>query len=172
MIARNFRPGVFPTEQDELFGGRVRFGFGFQFIQSILGQHDFARVDRGENGHYSIKAFFRGYTKLPGGQIHPRSVDTGFVPRYSEYEMVFFFRELVLVGCGAWCDDASEGSFDQLSGLRRFHLIADGNLHARFQYLADIAIRRMKRNTGHRIVVPLGQSNTQQLGPDFCILIK
>ena len=75
--------------------------------------------------------------------------------------MVFLLCKLVLVEGRSGGDNSGKRPLYQFPGLWRFHLVADGDLHACFQHLTDIAIRRMKRYASHGIVVPLGQGDTQ-----------
>ena len=95
-----------------------------------------------------------------------------FVPGSSQDKVVLILSELVFVERRAGSYDAGECTFDQFSSLWRFDLIANSHLHAGFEHLSNIGVCRVKRNACHRIIVALGQGDSEKFGTYLGILIE
>ena len=80
--------------------------------------------------------------------------------------------DLVVFDCGARCEDSSQRALDEFSRLGSFHLIAYGHFLSGLESFSDILLRGVVGNTRHEVVAPFCKSDSQQLRPDFCVLVK
>ena len=58
-------------------------------------------------------------------------------------------------------NDAGECAFNQLPGLRRFDLIADGDFDALIEELLNVAVGGMKGDASHGHAVAVGKSDAE-----------
>ena len=73
---------------------------------------------------------------------------------------------------GARTENLRDLAFDQLTGPRLLHLIADGDLAAGLEQPGDVVIRGVKRDAAHGHRAPLGQRHVEQLRPGQGVVKK
>ena len=117
-----------------------------------------------------------------GGLFDPKGA--GREVEHREAEVIAFAhqpREIVVAATvertfvedGAGRDHARDLAFDNaFGGSRVFHLFTDRDLFARIDQLGNVAFRRMIRESAHRDVVALGQSDVENARSVFGIAQK
>ena len=172
MVAGKFRDNAIAAEVLEVVHHMVVVRGGLPASQLPLRQHQFGRVQGCQDGKQVLGLGIRGYPELAGRKVDPGGMQTGLSQFECAEVVVARGRELIGRQSGSRGENTSDLSADELARLRRLLLIADGHLAAGREELGDIVVGRMKGDAGHRMLLPLGQGDSEQTCPDHCILEK
>ena len=71
---------------------------------------------------------------------------------------------------GAGTENAGELTTDEFTGLGGLGLVADGDFLAGGEELGDVIVERDGRESGHRVVLALGECEAEDLGGDYGVL--
>lgn len=80
--------------------------------------------------------------------------------------------ELVVLDGSAWSENASESAFYELARLRCFNLVADGYFFPGLESFADVLFSGMVGDACHEVAAALCESDAEDLGSDFRILVE
>ena len=109
-----------------------------------------------------MRVFPTAEDELAGRQIKPGRPNPLAIQFEREQKMITASIQLPILQDGSRRKDAGNAALDQLSRRRWFELITQGHLVPQLQKFGQITFRGMRRNSGHRHVVTLGQGNPKK----------
>jgi hypothetical protein len=147
-----------------LVRGRLPFG------EVALDEHHLGRIERREHRQQVAGVGIARDAEFAGRQVEPRGVQAGLVE--GEGTEVVVLRGVELVGGEgrAGREDARELAFHELAGLGGLGLVADGDLLAGGEELADVVVGRVVGDARHRGRLAPGEGDAQQARADLGVL--
>jgi len=142
--------------------GNLIVGRRLPALDVALGNQQLGRIERGQCRKQVPDAHGCRHLEFPGRKLYPRRVDSRPVEGDGAKVPVPPGFELVRRQRRAGAEDPRELPPDQLSGLGRLVLVADGDLPSRCQKLADIGVDGMVGKARHGLILPLREGEAEE----------
>jgi len=141
---------------------RLVVGQGLPARQFALGDQQLRRIERRQHGQEIFHPRIGADLEFARREIEPRHMQAVFVQGHGAEIMIARRIELIGREGRARAENSRELAPDEFAGFRRLRLVANGNFLTGRQQFGDIVVGRVKRNSGHRGFLALGQGETEQ----------